>query len=64
MTWHYHDRSTNGVLRHPCNCEAWKHFDRVYPNFSVEVCNVQLGLCSNGFNPYVEASNAPYSCSQ
>ncbi|WVZ21047.1 hypothetical protein V8G54_008369 [Vigna mungo] len=62
MTWHYENRSTNGVLRHPCDGEAWKHFDRVYPDFGIEPRNVRLGLCSDGFNPYVQASNIPYSC--
>ncbi|WVZ20245.1 hypothetical protein V8G54_007567 [Vigna mungo] len=56
------NRSTNGVLRHLCDGEAWKHFDRVYPDFSIEPRNVRLGLCSDGFNPYVQASNIPYSC--
>ena len=62
MTWHYDNKSNNGVLRHPCDAEAWKHFDKVYPDFAVEPRNVWLGLCSDGFNPYVQASNAPYSC--
>ncbi|WVZ23067.1 hypothetical protein V8G54_001611 [Vigna mungo] len=62
MTWHYENRSTNGDLRHPCDGEAWKHFDRVYPDFGIEPRNVRLGLCSDGFNPYVQASNIPYSC--
>ena len=62
MTWHYDNKSSNGVLCYPCDGKAWKHFDTVYPNFFVEARNVRLGLCSNGFNPYVQASNAPYSC--
>ncbi|XP_047170715.1 uncharacterized protein LOC124839018, partial [Vigna umbellata] len=62
MTWHYQNRSTNGVLRHPCDGEAWKHFDSVYPDFGIEPHNVQLSLCSDDFNPYVQASNIPYSC--
>ena len=24
--------------------------------------NVRLGLCSDGFNPYIQASSSPYSC--
>ena len=62
MTWHYDNKSNNGVFRHPCDVEAWKHFDRVYPDFAAEPRNVRLRLCSDGFNPYVQASNAPYSC--
>ncbi|XP_052734056.1 uncharacterized protein LOC128196612 [Vigna angularis] len=62
MTWHHHNRSSNGVLRHPCDGEAWRHFDRVHRDFSIEPRNVRLGLCSDGFNPYVQASSIPYSC--
>ncbi|XP_052724112.1 uncharacterized protein LOC128193952 [Vigna angularis] len=62
MTWHHHNKSSNGVLRHPCDGEAWRHFDRVHRDFSIEPRNVRLGLCSDGFNPYVQASSIPYSC--
>jgi len=62
MTWHHEKRSINGVLRHPCDDEAYKHFDRVYPNFSLEAHNVHLGLYLDGFNPYAQSSNVPYSC--
>ena len=27
MTWHYENRRSSGMLRHPSNGEAWKHFD-------------------------------------
>jgi len=62
MMWNYENKSNNNVLCHICDGEAWKHFDRVYPNFAAEPRDVRLGLCSNGFNPYVQASNALYSC--
>jgi len=42
--------------------EAWKHFDQLHPEFAVEPHNIRLGLCSNGFNPYIQASTKPYSC--
>jgi len=60
MIWHYKKKSTNGVLHHPCDGEPWKKFDRAYPNFSTKAHNVRLGLCFDGFNPYVQASNIPY----
>ncbi|KAL0342885.1 UNVERIFIED_CONTAM: hypothetical protein Sangu_1175900 [Sesamum angustifolium] len=37
---------------HPSNVEAWKHFDRMYPDFTKESCNVQLSLCIDGFVPH------------
>ncbi len=62
MRWHHQNRSTSGVLRHPSDGEAWKHFDLMYPDFANEPRNVRLGLCSDGFTPYVQASSTAYSC--
>ena len=61
MTWHYENK-TQGVLRHPSDGEAWKHFDRKHESFASDPRNVRLGLCSDGFNPYIQASSSPYSC--
>jgi len=46
---------------HPCDGEAWKHFNSVHPHFLVESRNVCLGLCTDGFNPF-RSFAAPYSC--
>ncbi|XP_068503878.1 uncharacterized protein [Phaseolus vulgaris] len=62
MTWHYDNRRPSGVLRHPSDGEAWKHFDQLHPKFAAEPRNIRLGLCSDGFNPYIQASTKPYSC--
>jgi len=62
MTWHYDNRKDSDVLRRPCDGQAWKHFDRVHADFAVEPRNVRLSLCSDGFNPYIQASAKPYSC--
>ena len=62
MTWHYDNRRPSGVLRHPSNGEAWKHFDQLHPEFAAKQRNIQLVLCSDGFNPYIQASAKPYSC--
>nr|XP_027186018.1 uncharacterized protein LOC113784049 [Cicer arietinum] len=51
-----------GSLRHPSDGEAWNHFDAKYPNFANEPRNVRLGLCSDGFTPYIQVSSSPYSC--
>jgi len=52
MTWH-HDNQSQGMLRHPSDGEAWKHFDHKHPTFASDARNVRLGLCSDGFNPYI-----------
>ncbi|XP_058767341.1 uncharacterized protein LOC131641034 [Vicia villosa] len=62
MTWHHTNKTSSGTMRHPSDGEAWKHFDRIHPDFSAEPRNVRLGLCSDGFTPYVQASGSMYSC--
>ncbi|KAL4554290.1 hypothetical protein LXL04_039586, partial [Taraxacum kok-saghyz] len=53
MQWHAHIKSKeDGVLRHPTDGKAWKHFDTIYPDFSKEPRNVRQGLASDGFNPF------------
>ena len=41
-----------GTLTLPADGEAWKHFDKTYPNFAAESRNVMLGLCTDGFSPF------------
>ncbi|KAK4386257.1 hypothetical protein Sango_2496300 [Sesamum angolense] len=40
MTWHATHQTENGLMCHPSDAEAWKHFDRMYPNFAEELRNV------------------------
>jgi len=40
MTWHYENRRSLGMLRHPSDGEAWKHFDRVLAEFVIDPRNV------------------------
>ena len=61
MRWHDENRRPPGVLSHPSDGEAWKYFDRTYPDFAREPRNVRLGLCADGFTPFSN-SGAPYSC--
>ncbi|XP_019266286.1 PREDICTED: uncharacterized protein LOC109243756 [Nicotiana attenuata] len=61
MRWHYENRRPPGILCHPSDGEAWKHFDRVFPDFANEPRNIRLGLCAGGFTPF-SVSAAPYSC--
>ncbi|WVZ22184.1 hypothetical protein V8G54_000728 [Vigna mungo] len=41
------NKLTNGVLCHPCDGEAWKHFGRVNPDFAIETLDRQLGKFVN-----------------
>ncbi|WMV50469.1 hypothetical protein MTR67_043854 [Solanum verrucosum] len=61
MRWHHENRRPPGVMCHPSDGEAWKHFDRTYPQFAAEPRNIRLGLCSDGFTPH-SVSAIPYSC--
>jgi hypothetical protein len=61
MTWHQAHDAVEGVMVHPFDSEAWKLFNSMHPQFSVESRNVRLGLCTDGFNSF-ESFAAPYSC--
>jgi hypothetical protein len=52
MTWHQSHDAVDGVMVHPSNGEAWKHFNSVHPYFSAQASNVHLELCINRFNPF------------
>jgi hypothetical protein len=62
MKWHHKNKNNSNILRHPSDGKAWKHFDDVYPDFAMEPRNVRLGLCADGFTPYIQVSASPYSC--
>jgi hypothetical protein len=48
-------------LSHPSDAEAWKHFDKTWPDFARDPRNVRLGLCSDGFAPF-DKTGRVYSC--
>ncbi|XP_059281257.1 uncharacterized protein LOC132034945 [Lycium ferocissimum] len=60
MRWHNENRRAPGVMCHPSDGEAWKHFDRTYPDFASEPRNIRLGLSADGFTPF-SVSATPYS---
>ena len=61
MRWHKEKRvDTEGVLRHPADAKAWKHFDKKFTWFAKDPQNVRLGLATDGFNPF-ENLNTKYS---
>ncbi|WVZ75536.1 hypothetical protein U9M48_023579 [Paspalum notatum var. saurae] len=51
-TWHKHARVDDGVMRHPADSKAWKHFDEIHPLFASEPRNVRLCLAGDGFQPF------------
>ena len=53
MRWHKEKRVDDGnTMRHPADSEAWKHFDKLYPDFAHDPRNVRFGLATDGFNPF------------
>ncbi|KAK4386349.1 hypothetical protein Sango_2505500 [Sesamum angolense] len=52
MTWHVTHQTEEGSMCHPSDAEAWKYFDRMYPDFVEEPHNVRLGLRTDGFAPH------------
>ena len=46
---------------HPSEGEAWKSFDREYPEEAAEAGNVRIDISGDRSNPYGMSSN-PYSC--
>ncbi|GJS02102.1 hypothetical protein Tco_0318610 [Tanacetum coccineum] len=61
MRWHDEHVQKDGIMSHPSDAEAWKHFDQTYPSFAEETRNVRLGLCTDGFQSFGQ-SGKQYSC--
>ncbi|KAL0409176.1 UNVERIFIED_CONTAM: hypothetical protein Sradi_1852000, partial [Sesamum radiatum] len=61
MTWHACHQTEEGSMCHPSDAEAWRHFDKSYPDFAVEPHNVRLALCTDGFAPHGQYGRT-YSC--
>jgi hypothetical protein len=45
-------------MRHPADSKEWKDFDKNFPSFTSDACNVRLGLASDGFNPFGHMSTS------
>ena len=53
MVWHSKNKSTDGMVRHPCDSKAWRHVhENVDPTFGLDSRNVHLGLAADGVNPF------------
>lgn len=60
VRWHDEGRIKDGLLRHPADSPAWKHFDCMHPEFAKDSRNIRLALASDGFNPF-RSMNCSYS---
>ena len=52
MRWHAEHLVEDDVMQHPFDYIAWKHFNDVHLDFSIEIRNVKLSLCTDGFQPF------------
>lgn len=52
MGWVDEGRIKDGLMRHPADSPAWKHFDATHKWFGAEPRNVRFGLATDGFNPF------------
>ena len=53
MLWHSKNKSTNGMVRQPCDSKAWHHVhENVDPTFGHDPRNVHIGLAADGVNPF------------
>lgn len=50
--WHADDHIKDGLLRHPADSPAWKHFYAIHTDFSKDSRNLKLIITSDGFNPF------------
>lgn len=61
LTWHAHNRSSDGSLRHPVDAPQWRLVDEKWPDFAKEHRNLRLALSADGINPH-SLMNSRYSC--
>ena len=61
MKYHKYRTVDEGVLSHPADGEEWKEFDKTYPDFAADFRNVRLGLATDGFPQYSNATSTIYS---
>ena len=51
--WHKLKRQSSvKELGHPVDGDAWKDFDKQYPDFAKDAKNIRLGIATDGFNPF------------
>nr|XP_016475280.1 PREDICTED: uncharacterized protein LOC107796969 [Nicotiana tabacum] len=53
MRWHHEHIQEEGVMCHPSEFKAWKHFNETHPFFVAKLGSVRWGLYTDGFQPLV-----------
>ena len=61
LHWHSNNKSTVGKIRHPIASIAWESINDKWAEFSLDPCNLRLGLDADGINPYKNCSST-YNC--
>ncbi|KAL0408293.1 UNVERIFIED_CONTAM: hypothetical protein Sradi_1763700 [Sesamum radiatum] len=61
MSWHATHETESGVMCHPSDAEAWKHFNETHPYFALEPRNVRLDFYADAFAPHGQYGKS-YSC--
>jgi len=56
--WYAEGRTSDGVLRHPADGEAWRSFNILHPTFMADNRNVRLSLTFDGFNLFGNMSTS------
>ncbi|KAJ8764635.1 hypothetical protein K2173_006717 [Erythroxylum novogranatense] len=59
MRWHAEHEQEDGVMTHPSDALAWKHFNDTHVDFVVDSRNVRLGLSTDGFQPFGQSVIVP-----
>ena len=49
---HKEHEQKDGMICHPSETKAWKHFDHLHPFFASQARNVRLRLCTDEFQPF------------
>ncbi|XP_042413231.1 uncharacterized protein LOC122002205 [Zingiber officinale] len=61
LIWHSNHKSHDHMMRHPVDSIAWDTINHKWPAFASDPRNLQLGLATDGFNPFGDLSSR-YSC--
>lgn len=43
-------KEKKGIMAHPSDGDAWKHFNATYEDFAAKSRNARLSLCIDGFS--------------
>ncbi|GKA48436.1 putative transposase-associated domain-containing protein [Tanacetum coccineum] len=48
LRWHATRKTTDGVLRHPADSQAWSTIDEKFPEIAEDIRNLRLGISADG----------------